>query len=346
MADKVCHNFALMMLLNGYNYSMIGENILLNGAVIDCESVYNGTNLDHLSFCLDLCIQGKRASRIDIKRLNDWNYLGRVFRGEKDTMICNSSVHGVMLILSRIQEVYEDLYRCKLRSMAASFHNYLNDINKQFTSKNIAEPVRKFMKSFHQLPCETSHRYQKAFPFRWDQQLKALRPHLDEAKPFQLFFVSQTDQKLYLRIRLNFRRFLIQDPLLQAFNHTKRLDMLRESAIILEQTEFSDPIAAASSLNHEINRATLLLPSKLNNEGNLEQEEFTLAGYRKWYQQEYNEPLSVNHKLAYAVFKDDRVHHLQGKLPSKQSAGKIVVYEIIRPDGFRLLTKPKLVNLR
>lgn len=346
MANRVCHNFASLILLNGYNYSLIGENILLNGSIIDCESVYNGTNLQHLNFCLDICLNGPRANKVDQKKLNQWDYLSKLFNGAQDTMLCNSSVHGVMLMLNRIQEVYEDLYQIKLKDMGASFQRYIHKIHRLLSGSQFSSKTKNFLSEFHQIPCETSHRYQKAFPFDWKKTLSSLKSELDESRPITVFFQSQTDQKLYLRVKLNFKRSPFKDKLLQVFNQIKRLDMLTESAILLEQTDFSNSIDAASSLNHEINRATLLLPSRLSENMKLEKDELTIAEYKSWFLKRYKEPLTKDHKFSYVTETDGKIAHHQNMTLKSLQESNAIVYEVTRPDGFKLLTIPTLLRAK
>jgi hypothetical protein len=269
MLKKIAFQLSMSSMMNIYNYSMISENILLNGAVIDCESLYNGRNLNTYSFCLDLCIEGKRAKSINTKNLSNWDYLESMFGGEKDTRLCNSSVHGPDYILEKLQEVYEDLFKCKLKKLKSEYWDQQNQLNEKLFGINLPKEVVTFLKDFSQIPCEISHRGLKSFNFNWKKNLMVLKRWLDTERPFHVFFISKEKHQIFIRVCFNIKRKPFFDPLLTAFNSKNRLDMFQEAAIFSQELLKKDPIKNASSLNHEINRATFCIPFVMNNVGEI-----------------------------------------------------------------------------
>lgn len=267
MLKKIAFHFSMSSLFNIYNYSMISENILVNGTVIDCESLYNGTDLNTFSFYLDLCIEGERAQQIETNKLSSWKYLEEIFNGASDTKLCNSSVHGPEYVFTRLQEIYEDLFLVKLDSVKDEYWRQLKELIIESTGKSFSDELIHFLRTFSDVPCEVSHREASLFTFNWKKRLKPLLKHLDPLKPLHVFFIAKEKHQLFIRIRFNIQKSSLTPTLLSAFNGKQRIDMHHLAAISLQENNILNSIDYASSLNYDINRAAFLLPFEISNSG-------------------------------------------------------------------------------
>jgi hypothetical protein len=326
---------------------MISENILLNGAVIDCESIYNGKNLKSYSFSIDLCLEGKRAKSINPANLSNWDYLEEIFNGEKDTRFCNSSVHGPAYILEKIQEVYEDLFECKLSNLTDEYWANQNELSKNLTDNELPKDLVKYLRAFSQIPCEVSHRSTKTFYFNWKERLTGIKKWLEKENPFNVFFIAKENHQIFIRICFNIQRKPFNIPILARFNIRNRMDMYKEAAIFLQEPIRTNGIKTASNLNHEINRATFCLPLKMNDSGELILTKHNLS--------ESSKHISIETKikdlkqiiLCYAYINETGAY-IENESPINllPRGTDLVVFEIKnKADQFKYLTKPFLVKI-
>jgi hypothetical protein len=342
MAKKLSYNFACMAFLNGYNYSMTSENILVDGRIIDCESFYNGTDLDAFGFFVDLNLTGARCKKIDANRLRDLEYLSGLFQGQKDTMFCNSSVHGAMHILSRFQTMYEDLFEQKLPAMKQLYWSYLNELAKVMTGKALADGLIDLLKKMAERPCEVAHYTGGELFFNWRKELRPLKKFLVPGQSGRVFFVSAGEDQVFVRVRFNLKRFPFKSQLLQVFNSQRRLDLYKEAAISLESLG-EDPIVNASSLNFAINRSLFALPIEFKKDGKLELKTMTKTEFLKNLRTNMTvkpELLLVRYKSLKAGVLKEAEAPVSG-LPREE----MVIYEIrSKETGFIYRFRPTWIN--
>lgn len=342
MLSRASFQFATQTLLNCYNYSMIGENILIDGKIIDCESLYNGTNLDCLSFCIDLSIRGKRAQKIDIKKLKSLNYLASIFKGQADTMLCNSSAHGVMHALDQITEVYQDLFQVNLPDVQETFWDQLDKIQVLMTNQKFSKPIKQFIKKFTQIPCELTNRNSESYSFDWKNDLKGIESLLDQNNPFQVYFKDQSADQLFLRLRFNLKRPVFSNPLVGLFNKNNRMDMYREAAIFIQDIP-KDPIETASKLNFDVNRASFLFPVILDSKGEAQLKSQNLKQLRK----DLVFRKMKDNEIIFTVFfeRDGLGHEMQlgiDQLPKNKS---FIIFDMMNSKTkYHYLTRPLLID--
>lgn len=288
MARALSFNFACMSFLNSYNYSMTSENILVDGRIIDCESFYNGTDLDGFGFFIDLNLTGPRCKDVDKKKLRDIDYVADLFQGEADTMFCNSSVHGPMHILSRFQSMYEDLFEQKFPSMKKLYWRYVKELSELLSGKEFPEELIEILGKISDRPCEVAHYTGGDLFFNWRKEMRSLKKYLDPKQQGKIFFISAGEDQVFVRVRLNLKRSPFRSKLLKAFNSSRRLDLYREAAISLEGLA-SDPVVNASSLNFAINRSLYVLPVELLKNGKLSLEKLSKTDFLKTLRGQFSE---------------------------------------------------------
>ena len=341
MLRQVAFNLASYTFLNYYNFSMISENMLMDGGVIDCETIYNGESLKYQTLYLDLAINGKKADKIERKKINNWKYLEEIFDGDQDTTFCNSTMHGLIHIFKRYQAAYEELFNTKLPSLEEYYWEMLDQVYINMTGACLDNQTKCQLIDFQKAPCEIIDQHQEDLTFNWKEVTKGFIPLLDKDNPINVFFLTKENRQVILRVRLNFKRINnYENSLIEQFNKRKRLSMHYQATISMETNEISDPIERASAFNHEINRTTFSYPLRLNKAGIVEKNELSLEEIDKNYS-------IFRDRVWHYAYLDQSGNYLEEEgLPSSVPLkAQIVLFETShKKNKFKYLTKPLLIN--
>lgn len=344
---KNAYQFAYSTFCNIYNYSMIAENILLDGRVIDCESIYTPPSLSFFSFYLDLCIKGEKKPKINKENLNQWSYLEKVFSQKNNPWLCNSSVHGPMMALKKYEKIFSFIYpEINLHQRGCYFYwDYLNQLMILFTGKKIESKLMSFLQNFSLLSAEVGDFRGKSFIFNWKKQLSPLKNFLDQDKPFDVFFLSEEKHQLFLRIRFNIKRPPFTNQLLHKYNSKPRLDMLKEAALFMSQEKSTNAIKNSSALNHEINRSLFVVPSTLNKNGKIEIQIKRRRDLTPWLKNNFPGHSLNNLILSWTeLTAEQELINKEGLIASLPNKGPVIINEVKNlKTGFCLLTKSTLI---
>jgi hypothetical protein len=345
MLKHICFQFAMMSFTNTYNYSMISENLLIDGSIIDCESIYNGQNLSSFNFCIDLCLNGERVQKIKTEKLKDWNYLSELFQGEQDTMLGNSSIHGMYFILGRLKDVYEDLFNKVLPDPVLLYWSLMDEMMMASTGEALNQGIKKSIDQFSRLNCENTNRLHHNFSFNWKKGLTGIRKYLRPERAYSIFFLSQEKNKIYIRIAFHFKRPKMVNDLLEKYNSRNRLNMYFEASLLKKDIQSLGPIAAASDLNYEINRSTFVLPFYLDQLGKLKSNTIGLDDYKKDFLAK--NPAAQEHELqlSYQLLENGYLKEYTtpfNLIPKKKT---IIAFEVSSTRStFKYLTNSQMVR--
>jgi hypothetical protein len=344
---KMAFQFAYASFCNIYNYSMIAENMLIDGRVIDCESIYNAKSLEYFNFSLDICLKGPEGLKIKKEDLKNWGLLAKHFRGQQNSWLCNSSVHGPRFIFKKIEDIHRKLFPSSKISKDGShlYWNYLQKMMKLQHGGTLSSSLISFLEGFSKLPCELGSTESLNLSFDWANVLNPIKEFLDPIKPFEVFFMSQEKHQTFLRVRFNILRPHTKHQLLNHYNIKPRIDMLQEASIFLHSKIKKKSIENASSLNHVINRLLVVAPFQLDQNNNVVWSPVKRSGLTLWIKSKL-----PNQKESELLFSWARLNHNdelieeQGNFKLLPKHGEFILFEIQnKKNGFKYLTSSILV---